>query len=585
MIIKKFQKSAITRFLPLLISAVLITQSGLLVAEIIPSSRRVNWEPGVLGGIPNRTTIFANVTQAPYNANSSGSANAAAAIQSAINACPANQVVFIPAGTYRLDSTLRLKDNVTLRGAGRYSTVLRFSGSGDSVIRFGSSSYVWDFSSSTSHPLTGGIGKGSTSIRTANNDWAVGDVLLVDELEDNDLFENDGNSGACTWCGRANGKRCHSQIVEVMARTSTSATINPPLYSDYKSSSSPQAVRFRGMIKMAGVESLGITNVNGAARDTIVMEAGYKCWVKDCDLAVSNRRHIWMYHSIWCEIRDNSFHHGAGPDWSSPAYRPDRGYGIFLGQANTSCLVENNDFNKLHFAVAFEGGCSGNVISYNFVTNIMYTEGETPQPSLGNHGSHPMMNLWEGNVLRSKILMDSYWGSSSHTTVFRNCISNMRVNNGQQALQYVFIFDIWKNNRYHNIVGNVLGTVGMETAVDAPNGYPYGGKYIYRLGNTDANDNSTAGNDTTVAATILRHGNWDSVTRGVLWQSGISDRTIPSSLYLTGKPSWWGSSPWPAIGSDLNPTVGRIPAEVRHHSGIVNSPKPVAPINFRMLGP
>ena len=490
----------------------------------------------------------------------------------------------LPAGTYRLDSSLKMKDNVTLRGSGPGATLLRFNGSGDSVIRFASGSYQWDFSGSTSFPITGGFNKGSTSVTVPNNNWVASDVLLIDELENSDLFENDGNSGTCSWCGRANGERCHSQIVEVQSRTTTSATINPPLYSDFRSGSSPQAVRFRGMIKMAGIESLGITNVNGAARDTIVMEGAYKCWVKDCDLAVSYRRHIWMYHSIWCEFRDNSFHHGAGPDWSSPAYRPDRGYGIFLGQASTSCLIENNDFNKLHFAVAFEGGCSGNVIAYNFVTNVMYTEGETPQPSLGNHGAHPMMNLWEGNILRSKILMDSYWGSSSHTTVFRNCISNMRNNNGQQALQYVFIFDIWKNNRYHNIVGNVLGTVGMETAVDAPNGFPYGGKYIYRLGNSDANDNSTADNDTTVTATILRHGNWDSVTRGVLWESGISDRTIPPSLYLTGKPSWWGSSPWPAIGSDLNPTVGRIPAEIRHNGGRVVSNRPEPPTNFRMVG-
>ena len=553
--------------------------------EIIPADRRVKWEPGVAGGIPNRTTIFADATQPPYNANSSGTANAAAAIQSAINACPANQVVYLPAGNYRLDSPLRMKDSVTLRGVGPRSTLLRYSGGGDYVIRFATGNYEWDFSSSTPANLTGGISKGSTNITMANNNWVAGDLVLIDELEDSDLFENDGNSGTCSWCGRANGERCHSQIVEVLSRTATSATVTPPLYSNYKTVSNPQGVRIKGVLKLAGIESLGITNANGAARDTLVFEAAYKCWVKDCDIAVSRRRHMWMYHSIWCEIRDSSFHHGVGADWSSPNYGPDRGYGLFLGQGSTSCLVENNDFYKLHFSVAFEGGCSGNVISYNFVTNVMYTEGETPQPSIGNHGSHPMMNLWEGNVLRSKVLMDSYWGSSSHTTVFRNRISNMAINNGQQALQYVFIFDIWKNNRSHNIVGNVLGNIGMESAIDVPDGYPWGSKYIYRIGFTDANDNEFSGNDSTVMATILRHGNWHSVNQTVAWDPGITDHNLPASFYLAAKPSWWGDLAWPAIGPDVNPIVSQIPAEVRHSGRTFVSGKPVAPGNLQLVNP
>lgn len=567
----------------LMVIAVAMTQAAALFGEIIPADRRVKWEPGIPGGIPNRTTVFATVTQAPYNANNSGGADAATAIQNAINACPSNQVVFIPAGIYQLNSGLSMKQGITLRGAGRNTTILRYNGTANTVIRFASGSYDYDFSTSTSHNLTGGYTKGSTNITTANNDWAVGDVILVDEMEDSDLFENDGNSGSCTWCARSNGDRCHSQLVEVVSRTPTSATIYPPLNSNFKSASTPQGVRLKGAFKFAGLESLAITNVAGAARDTVVMEAAYKCWIKDCDLAVSQRRHVWIYNSIWSEIRDSSFHHGSGADWSS-AYGPDRGYCIFMGQANTACLVENNDFWKVHFAVAFEGGCSGNVISYNFVTNIMYIEGETPQPAIGNHGAHPMMNLWEGNVLRSKIMMDNYWGSSSHTTLFRNRIANMPSNNGQQAVQYVFILDIWKNHRYQNVVGNVLGTIGMENAVDAPNGYPYGGKYIYRLGFTDANDNSTAGNDTTVTATILRHGNWDSVTRGVLWDPGNADHTLPTSLYLTGKPAWWGNLAWPAVGPDLSPTESLIPAQARFYGTVVAS-KPEPPTNLRQTGP
>ena len=91
--------------LAVLLMGAFVTMSNFYaVGEIIPADRRVKWEPGIPGGIPNRTTIFADVTQVPYNANNNGSANAAAAIQSAINACPPNQVIFLPAGTYRLDT-------------------------------------------------------------------------------------------------------------------------------------------------------------------------------------------------------------------------------------------------------------------------------------------------------------------------------------------------------------------------------------------------------------------------------------------------------------------------------------------------
>ena len=39
------------------------------VGEIIPANRRIQWDPGVRGEIPNRTgVIFANVKNAPYNA-------------------------------------------------------------------------------------------------------------------------------------------------------------------------------------------------------------------------------------------------------------------------------------------------------------------------------------------------------------------------------------------------------------------------------------------------------------------------------------------------------------------------------------
>src|SRR3954469_23141735 len=92
----------------LLVVAWLIFVSQALLADIIPTNRRITWDAGVPGGIPNRTTIFANVKNAPYGAVGDDVHDDTAAIQSALNACPANQVVYIPAGTYRISGVLRI---------------------------------------------------------------------------------------------------------------------------------------------------------------------------------------------------------------------------------------------------------------------------------------------------------------------------------------------------------------------------------------------------------------------------------------------------------------------------------------------
>ncbi|HEX9308165.1 MAG TPA: glycosyl hydrolase family 28-related protein, partial [Anaeromyxobacter sp.] len=89
---------------------------------IIPGNRTTTWKPGIPGGVPTRTTVCATISAATYG---NGTTDATAAIQSAINACPANQVVSLPAGTYRLSNVIVLNRPVVLRGAGANSTTLQ----------------------------------------------------------------------------------------------------------------------------------------------------------------------------------------------------------------------------------------------------------------------------------------------------------------------------------------------------------------------------------------------------------------------------------------------------------------------------
>src|SRR6266496_2289389 len=84
-------------------------------ADPIPQSRKAPWQPGVIGGIPARTTIYKSLT----------TANTLADINSAIASCPSNQVVYLSAGTYNLAGNILIqKAGVTLRGAGPNKTIL-----------------------------------------------------------------------------------------------------------------------------------------------------------------------------------------------------------------------------------------------------------------------------------------------------------------------------------------------------------------------------------------------------------------------------------------------------------------------------
>ena len=74
--------------------------------------------------------------------------------------------------------------------------------------------------------------------------------------------------------------------------------------------------------------------------------------------------------------------------------------------------------------------------------------------------------------------------------------------------------------------------------------------------------------DYRVANTLIRQGNWDAATNDIIWAPGILNHTLPASLYLTSKPSWFGNAHWPPIGVDpTNPTVEYncpIPAEIAY---------------------
>ena len=67
-------------------------------------------------------------------------------------------------------------------------------------------------------------------------------------------------------------------------------------------------------------------------------------------------------------------------------------------------------------------------------------------------------------------------------------------------------------------------------------------------------------------ATTHRHGNFDYATGTVHWEPGF-DRALPDSLYLAGKPAFFGSRRWPWVDPAGPAKLYVLPARARFDAG------------------
>ena len=531
----------------------------------IPSERTVDWDPGVRGGIVSGQTNIIDVTDAPYSAANDGLTDVTAILQSAITASPSNGVVYLPSGTYLVDGGLRIKSGVVVRGAGETNTTIKGKSGAtqDWIIGFEPAGYNWDLTDYADVDIDGSLAKGATNIVTTSAHGLVaGDIVLIDQLETpngDPPVSNVGTLGETTWCGRDSGNRPIGQVVRVESVTETNAfTFSPPSFWNYDATNTPQVVKFGTTTKMAGIESLQIDNSVSQVRDTVVMHFANNCWLSSVDMVGAYRRMIDMIGCLWNTVRGCQFRDGT-PLEPIPGsqYGSDRAYGIGVEQWVSATLIEDNEFSHLGLPIALDCLSSGNVISYNFATNLHYTDASWSRFAALQHGPHPMMNLYEGNLFAGNSGGDNYHGSSSHSTYLRNRLLS---ESGKEWGTWTV--DLNQDTTYYSYVGNILGPTNADRyQLEGENFTNYQGPItVFRLGYSDAGDLLAAGNDTNVLATLLRHGNWDYAQDVVSWDEAISNHTVPRSEYLSSTPVWWGGGRWPAFGPDLSPMSSTIPA-------------------------
>jgi len=537
-------------------------------STIIPSNRKVDWSrAGVwvsdVKGIPSRTSIFCNVkTGIPGSsllARGDGVQDDTAALQAAINACPAGQVVLVPQGTYRISGILQISKGIVVRGEGPNKT---------RIINY-SNNWIFRISGSGINPnpknVLSGFQKGSDTVTVSDGTpFAPGYIVTMDQLNEAGLVTPTG-VGTCTWCGRdgLGGTRAYGETMLVKSRSGNTVTFNRPLYYNFQSSYLPQLyVHSHAPIENAGIEDLYIESaVGNTAGGGILMTNCRYCWVKGVEGYNFPEKHVVLrWGTYGNEIRYNYFH-------GAQSFAGDRGYGIHIFGNSCDNLIEDNILYYLHTGVAFEAGGAGNVVAYNHIERTQH--GNDPQwfqAGIVTHGAHPYMNLIEGNVV-NKVHLDGYWGSGSHTTVFRNHIT--RLNPGTPVIYDLTAVIVDSKNYYDTFVANVLGTSGCSGQVEQ---IPYStfekNPVLWKIGyNCCAEDGNPI--DPKVADTLIRTGNWECSANAVQWST--AERSLPDSLYLPSKPVWFGVLNWPPFTPDregFNPSnLNKIPAQVRFENG------------------
>jgi hypothetical protein len=544
---------------------------------IITADRRIDWQGniGIPNGIPIRNTIYTTL--------SSGASQAS--IQSALNACPSGQVVLLEAGSYTITSQLIIPSNVTLRGSGP-TTVLTTTGtSSESAIRFGGKVEV-EFTG-TVRNINSGATKGSTTITLSSvSGLAVGHLMAIDQLNDSSLVSLVGAYGTLSWGTRSSAGRAQGQTVEVTAINGNDVTFTPALYHNY--TETPQAVTSAAGCEYAGLENLKIYATNSGYSMMTQMFGSKYCWIKNIEQDYADADHMQIGYSFRCEVRDSYFHDGFVHSGGSTDDQ------IMLHGKTSGCLIENNILARMHAGVMLNWGASGNVVGYNYAfyffdqtsTNVQMYEFN------GCHGAHPSYNLFEGNI-GGHFHEDSYWGSSSHGTYLRNWATadaiifppytgrgEWETGSSHHASQGVRGMQIGTKQQIFNWVGNVVGCAYASTQDVRLKIYGANRTYsnvatLFSVGYGDVSDGGNGTEDLNIASwtTLLMHGNYDTVTGGIVWDEDISDHDIPSSYYLSEKPSFFGIMSWPPINPDSPPSDAEndpeniLPAAYRFANG------------------
>lgn len=556
-------------------------------STIIPPNRMADWSgAGVPGGTAQYRPGGANarpqgVNVLNYGAISGGQVDCTAAFANAQAACPSGSAVYIPNGIYLISGEITLKSNVTWRGQSPTGAIIRLSGGG----RFETTSQSPYVSPQVGLAVTAGATAGSRVLAvssmtdSAGHTVSVGKMVQLTDLTPPYMHANVGNGWeAAPWIGY-DETRLATVMFMVTSVNSGSKTVTLDHAVPIDMNTSPLLILWT-MTPTVGVgfENLTFDCTNSRSDRAVGIYNANACWFYGCYFKNIYDRSVWFQ-----EVTNCTFEHCYSDNGQQLGRNCE---GLDFVENCCWCLVQDNIFHSAGYPMVlfsdWMGGCCGNVVGYNYqdgFDQMLSPDAVGPLTMDDNHGVPTVFNLWEGNYC--EILgSDGYWGSSAYGTFFRNRIYGT-CNKIPYPDQCAIELTHW--SAYYTVVGNVLGTAqgstwstsgtGLFSQIYEASGTDIQAPQIYRLGYPDMGSRYFAGTgsnpsqslfyDTNVKATLIRHGNFDTVNNAVLWDSQIANHVLPASLYLTSTPSWFGSLTLPAIGPDVTGYAQDIPASVR----------------------
>jgi hypothetical protein len=358
----------------------------------------------------------------------------------------------------------------------------------------------------------------------------------------------------------------------------SNVTIAPPLMMpNWTTSSSMSAWWATSPVSMVGIEDMSVdatsTDGGGCGNNTgIDMNNVLNGWVKGVTVINSNQSHVKVETSEHLSIINNYFFLTQGSATCA--------YGVELNGASQA-LVENNIYHAIASPIIENGTTNGSVVGYNFTINNYYTQSALyNQNGYGEHSGGVDTVLFEGNIT-NQIDPDNVHGTGNLDTFFRNYITGPQADCYSSGSTYstavygvcnsqLAPVELWSFHRFYSIIGNVLGTSGVNTSYMPSSACS---ACVYDLGfGLDG-----IASDPNVQQTVMLWGNADSATgfgsprfncnevlEGTTFPNlAVSQafqinpcpavETLPASFYYSSKPSWWPSSKtWPIVGPDIS---------------------------------
>src|SRR6516162_5965477 len=423
-------------------------------------------------------------------------------------------------------------------------------------------------------------------------------------------------TGNCTTCdNRGYGaRRVNSSLMDLMevsAVNGATITFDTPITYAYKTAYNAQLTTYPNPFQRGvGIENLFVL---GSSNNQALGFACAYCWAKGVEVVWSYGGGIGFNGGFRNVLRDSFIHEG-------PSAEPGgAGYLVQVNVGTAESLLENNQMWNDNKVDAFQMAGGGNVFAYNYAQDAFgKTYPDSPEAGINaGHKNTPHLELLEGNYSHN-FKGDAFWGSSITITVFRNWLTALRdsspPNTGLAPLKtyrysacpgtgsgLIYYGDYAGNSRmavdvqaysYHNaFVGNVLGYNGQTLLTPPAGGCDSGTRgawFVQILNSTDWNTSRNVSNNPGMwqigtcqncgsgsswifvpnqIATITRTGNWDWVSAaescydlnagmGGTTNQGCSGVVIPNSFYLTSKPSFFGTHPWPWVDPTTGTTSG-----------------------------